>query len=117
MLPEQMNWSCMQIPSAKPCYANKLYHQKRALTACRCERSFEAVLFNAFSSYTIAYNKRPSLVMAVQTCSLFAKAESLKYPSPLAPNPAPGVPTIPAVVRRSAKNSHDVICSKHLSQI
>ena len=39
------------------------------------------------------------------------KAVSLKYPSPLGPNPEPGVPTVFAFVRRWSKKSHDDIPS------
>ena len=59
-----------------------------------CRRLNQRFLYSSISS---------SRFMAARVLSVLEKAVRRKKPSPLLPKPAPGVPTIPAPVRRRSK--------------
>ncbi len=66
-----------------------------------------------------AYSERSldSLAAASFVSSGLPKVENRKNPSPHAPKPSPGVPTICASVRRRSKNSQLPMPPGHFSQI
>jgi len=55
------------------------------------------------------------LWIASSVFSFVPNPVNLKYPSPLGPNPTPGVPTTFAFVNNLSKNSHDFVSSGNLS--
>ena len=67
--------------------------------------------------YYSAYSSFSMRSIASIVFSRLPKADRRKYPSPIAPKPAPGVPTTASFSSRKSKNSQEDIPCGHCSQI